>query len=148
MIKLAACCLWMIAATLGAVYAGAGWKSASGKKVAVAAHGRLEQKKTEPISVPMIADGAVAGYVVAQFTYVVDADVAKEISLPADAFITDEAFRRLYAERVDFARLDRYDLTGFTRALIAQVNARLGRDIIKDILVEQFNYVPKAEISK
>ena len=60
----------------------------------------------------------------------------------------DEAFRTLYVERVDFRHLEKYDVAALTKMLLAKVNQRLGGEIVRDVLVEQFNYVPKAEISK
>ncbi|WP_175492461.1 hypothetical protein [Methylocapsa palsarum] len=54
----------------------------------------------------------------------------------------------MYSEPFDFGHIEKYDLSGLTRSLADRVNRRLGDDIIKDVLVGEFNYVPKAEISK
>ncbi|WP_146030155.1 hypothetical protein [Methylocella silvestris] len=135
--------------TLTATYLGATWKSPPEQSTdSRQSPEHLERKKTEPISVPVIADGNVAGYVVAQFIYLVDPEALKRLAAPPDAFITDEAFRKLYVEKIDFAHLEKFDLQALTRFLTTQVNRRLGADIIKDILVDQFNFISKNDISK
>ncbi|WP_395664294.1 hypothetical protein [Methylocella sp.] len=147
MIKLAAAAFWMIIVMVASTYVGATWKfGADSSKPDKPA--KVEQRKTEPVSVPIIADGSVAGYVVAKFSYLVDSDAVKKLPTPPDAFITDEAFRRLYVDKVDFAHLEKYDIAGLTSSLIAKVNQRLGSDVVKDVLVEQFTFVPKTEISR
>ena len=62
--------------------------------------------------------------------------------------ITDEAFRLLYSSKVDFAHLEKYDLQGLTTALTQKINLRFGNEIIKEVLVEEFTYVPKRDISR
>ena len=96
----------------------------------------------------MIAGGAVAGYVVAQFIYLDRPGSVEAFSVPPDVFITDEAFRMLYVDKVDFNHLAKYDVSALTKELVKKVNQRLGGDIVKDVLVEQFNYVPKDDMSK
>jgi hypothetical protein len=44
--------------------------------------------------------------------------------------------------------LQKFDLQGLTKALAQKINLRLGREIIKDVLVEEFTYVPKRDISR
>jgi hypothetical protein len=96
----------------------------------------------------MIANGNVEGYIVAQFIYLADAKNLRELSVSPDDFITDEAFRVLYSGEVDFKNLQKYDLQGLTKVLAQKVNQRLGMEIIKDVLVEEFTYVPKRDISR
>ncbi len=108
----------------------------------------LEHKKTQPINVPMIANGKIEGYVVAQFAYLADAHGLKQLAVPPDVFVADEAFRTLYSTSVDFRHLDKYDLGALARTLVAKVNQRLGADILKEVLVDQFVYVPRSDISR
>lgn len=149
MIRLVASCLWICVATLTSAYVGATWKTGAGQASSAPRQlAHLEHKKTEPISVPMIADGDITGYVVAQFVYLIDPEALKKMSAPPDVFITDEAFRKLYIDRVDFNHLEKYDVQALTKDLVEKVNRRLGGDVVKDVLIEQFNYVPKRDISR
>lgn len=149
MIRLVASCIWICVVTAASIYVGGTFKLGQ----AETAEGRkgvegLEPKKTAAINIPMIVNGSIEGYVVAQFVYLIDAKNAKELSVPPEAFIADEAFRTLYADQMDFNHLEKYDVAALTQELVRKVNQRLGGDIVKDVLVEEFNYVPKHDISK
>ena len=149
MMRLIASCIWIIVVTSASAYVSSAWRSKdtqSGTPVNKA--GDLVRKKTMPLNVPMIANGIVEGYIVAQFIYLADTQSLKELSVPPNDFITDEAFRALYSGQVDFNHLQKYDLQSLTKALAEKINQRLGREIIKDVLVEEFTYVPKGDISR
>jgi hypothetical protein len=149
MIRLIASCIWVIAVTSISTYLTSTWNASVAESAPPPKNpGPLERKKTVPINVPMIANGNVEGYIVAQFAYLADAKRLQELSVPPDDFITDEAFRQLYSSEIDFGNLQKYDLQNLTKALVQKINQRLGRDIIRDILVVEFTYVPKHEISK
>ena len=149
MMRLIASCAWIIVVTSASAYVSSTWRSrAADSETPVKRMGDLERKKTMPINVPMIANGNVEGYIVAQFIYLADTKYLQELSVPPDDFITDEAFRELYTGKVDFSHLQKYDLQGLTKALAQKINQRLGREIIKDVLVEEFTYVPKRDISR
>ena len=56
----------------------------------------------------------------------------------------DEAFRRIYTDgKVEFDQISKYNLDEMTAAIKKNVNARLGSDLIHDILVDQVSYVDK-----
>ena len=149
MIRLIASCIWVIAVTSISTYLASTWNASVAESAPPPKNpGALERKKTVPINVPMIANGNVDGYIVAQFAYLADAKSLQELSVPPDDFITDEAFRQLYSSEMDFGNLQKYDLQNLTKALVQKINQRLGRDIIRDILVVEFTYVPRHEISK
>jgi len=150
MIKLVVSCIWICFVTAAAAYAAAMWKldsnDAASKPVVAE---KIEYKKTRPLNVPIIAKGAVAGYVVAQFGYTLVPDNAKELSVPPEAFLLDEAFQSLYADdKLDFRHLEKYDVAGLTKMLAQKVNHRLNKEVIKDILVEELNFVAKEDIPK
>lgn len=105
---------------------------------------QTEQKKTRIINVPMIVSGQVQGYIVAQFAYVVDSHAAKELGPIADNFILDEAFRMIYAdETLDFRQLKKFDLTKLSQEVLARVRQRMKSEAVKEILVHEFNFVPR-----
>jgi hypothetical protein len=100
--RLIAAGMWIIAVTMAAAYVSSTWGSRSTENGVLIKGGDLERKKTMPLNVPMIANGIVEGYIVAQFIYLADARKLKELAIAPDDFITDEAFRLLYSSKVDF----------------------------------------------
>ena len=148
MIKLIVSAFWICVITLVSSYTAASWKS----RGTIAATGEealtgLNYTKTRPINVPILVDGAVEGYVVAQFVYTGDAATLNQLSVPPDPFILDEAFRTIFSdEHIDFAHLERFDIASLTEKIRTDVNARFGADLLQDMLVEQFTFVTKEEV--
>ncbi len=148
MIKLVASCLWICLVTAAAGYAGAMWKLQAEAAVPAPNVEKLQYHKTRTLNVPMIANGAVQGYVVVQFGFT-ETEKAANLPVPPDAFLLDEAFRIIYADaKLDFHHLEKYDVAGLTKALVQNVNRRLNEDAIKEVLVEEINFVSSKEISR
>lgn len=150
MTKLLLTGFWVCAITVMAGYGVAYWKA--GRAAATPQQEYLEgleYEKTRVINVPRIADGSVQGYVVAQFVFTIDARTHRQLSVPPNAFVVDEAFRRIYAdERTDFANIKKQDLAQLTQAIKQNVNARMQANVIQDVLVEEFTYFSKDDIRR
>lgn len=148
MIRLLVAGLWICVVTLAAAYAAVSFNAATPEvDEPDEFFGGLDYAKTEIISVPVIDEGAVKGYVIAQFVYTIDANTKKNLSVPPDVFILDSAFRTIYEDATpDFENLEKEDLGALTTAVKEAVNKRFQADIIEDVLVEIFNFVPKNSI--
>lgn len=146
MIRLVLSGLWVCFVTLAASYAAANFK-VGGRAPAAADQLKGVQVQTTPtITVPMIKNGAVQGYVVAQFAFTIEAATRKRLSVPPQVFLSDAAFRTIYSDpSLDFRHLQKYDINKLTRSLIRQTNRKLKGQVIKDILVREFNFVSKED---
>jgi hypothetical protein len=143
--------LWVCIITLGSSYAATWWKASHSAPVAheEASAGGIEYKKTKMINVPMIADGTVQGYIMAQFVFTADAAALRKVTVQPEVFVQDEAFRALYADdKLDFRHLEKYDITKLTKSLVDKVNQRLEIKLIKDVLIQEFNYVSRDDMKK
>lgn len=149
MIKLAASCIWISLITAGSGYAAATWQlNQAATALAARPAEKLEYQKMHPINVPMVADGTIQGYVVLQlgFTY---ADDAPRDTVPPEVYLDDEAFRLIYSDpKLDFHHLEKYDVAALTTALVQRVNRRLKANVVKDVLVQELNFVSKNDISR
>lgn len=149
MIKMLALGVWMPLATLASSYGTVHWLSDAERGLS---HGNeeiggLDYETIRPVNVPILADGALQGYVVAKLVFTADADALRSLPVPPHPFLVDEAFRRIYAdEGLDFKRLERYDLDALTAQLRDAANRRIGKDIIREVLVEEFNYFDKDDV--
>lgn len=149
MLKIAALGLWMPIATVFSSYATTQWlmERQSGAVDQVTGLGGLDYETVKPVNVPMIADGALQGYVVAQLVFTADANALRNLPVPPHPFLVDETFRRLYADTsLDFSHLERYDLDSLTVQLRDAANKRLGEDVVKEVLIEEFNYFAKDDV--
>ncbi len=137
-----------LASTFGGVYVHA-HKSAAPAEPQHAA--KLEVKKVKPVTVPVIADGVLKGYVATDLSYVAEAPDkhGAESAVDPESYVMDETFRLIYGEqKIDFTQIEKLDLDGLTKEIAKRVNARLGGGRIKEILIKGLNFVPKEDIPR
>jgi hypothetical protein len=108
--------------------------------------GGLDYVKTDVMSVPIISNGSVAGYVVTQLVYTIDSNIRKKITVPLEYFISDEIFRKFYGSYSDTKEVEKVKFEDVRASVITDLNARFPEPVIKDLLVEQFNYISAEEI--
>ena len=138
--------IWVLIVALGATYASAYFDSTRKAPGADSVAGMVQAEKTRVINVPVIAGGSVQGFIVAQFGYTVDAAMMKKVSVSPEIFILDEAFRTLYSDdHLDFSHIEKYDINKLTSHLVQATNDRLGSNVVKAILIQDFTYFSKQE---
>lgn len=140
--------VWISAVALGACYGAlmfqAGQKPEEGPKEKFL--GKVEQVKTKQISVPLISDGAVQGYVVAQFAFNIESELLKKMSIAPDSVLIDEAFRILYrGDVLQYKTMSKGDLEQTAKVIAENVNKRFGREIVHDVLVQELSFIPKEQ---
>ena len=142
--------IWACLMTLGSDYAATYWKAAQAKAASVEQSAKnVEYKKTKEFTVPKIFNGEIQGYIVAQLSYAVDSEVQKTIAAPPEPFLLDEAFRYIYNDdSSDFTNLKKYDLQKLTKTLMQNVNARLNGNLLKDVMIQEFNYMSRVDMKK
>ncbi len=148
MIRLVVTGVWICLVTALSSYAATLWRSHStpGTEAHKLLTG-LETMQTGMLSVPVVAEGAIQGYVLAQFNFAVESEVLKRMSVTPDVFLADAAFRSIYAADAEAMRgAKKQDLAALTTAIAGQVNQRFGDGFVKDVLIEKFAFVPKSEI--
>jgi len=148
MIRLIATGIWICLVTVLSTYAATLWRSAPAPEgEGEMLFGGLQSMQTNMISVPIISDGALQGYAVAKFSFTMKADVVKRMSVKPDVFLLDSAFRAIYASDAAALRgAKKQDLQPLTTSIKSRVNERFGKDLVEDVLIESFNFVPKSEV--
>ncbi|MEE7476580.1 hypothetical protein [Methylobacterium hispanicum] len=139
--------LWICAVTIASCYGAVTWGGGLFAKKTEAYLEGLQYQKLAPINIPMIAEGRVQGYVIAVLVFTADARLMHTLPVPPNAFVVDEAFRQIYADpSLDFRKLAKYDITRRLAEVRSAVNGRLGAEVVKDVLVDEMNFVPKREV--
>jgi hypothetical protein len=139
--------IWASLITIASNYGAAYFRQAHASKEAAAPAPELETRKTKEINVPKIRDGVVKGYVVMQFSYVLDASVLKKSSFSPDAFVVDEAFRHIYDdESIDFSHLEKVNLRALAEDIVKKANARFKAQVVTDIAFQEFTFVASPEV--
>ena len=149
MIRFIVAALWISIATTGALL----FAFQSSRQEAVAAGEEpgpfkgLDYVKTGIISVPVFDKGRVHGYFLSRLVFVADGKRLAQLKLPAEALFADHVYGHLYANpEIDFTRRDDLDVDAFRAGVRAGVNERLGEELIREILIEQIDYLPKDEV--
>jgi hypothetical protein len=142
--------VWVCAATMGSAYLGATWQRPAASPTERREHsssGDSTPVRTRMISVPIVADGGIRGYVVAQFAFTASAKLMKHMSVKPDLYVLDEAFQLIFSgELIDFRHFKKQDLPAFGKKIAENVNQRLGVRVVEDVLVQELNYVPKDSV--
>jgi hypothetical protein len=148
MIKFVVAALWLVGVTLGTVIFSFSMSGPKADKAPEPAFfGGLDYVKTDIISVPLMKDEEVYGYFLTRLVYTVEPAVMKTLSLPAEALLVDQVYTYLYANpQIDFADYARLDLDKLRNGIRESVNKRVGKDLIHDVLIEQIDFLTKAEI--
>jgi hypothetical protein len=150
MIRLILSGLWVCLVTLASTYAAVSWlapRPPEAETQIQKLNGGLESVKTRMISVPVIGEGTIHGYVTAQFVFTVDGKAMKHLAVKPDAFLLDEAFKAIYGgDSVDFRHFTKRDLQALSKQIGDNVNKRLGARLVEDVLVQELNYIAKDHV--
>ena len=108
---------------------------------------KIETRKAKPLSVPIARGGQMRGYVVMNLVYVVDAGAAAAFGRDIEPYLLDEAFSALYADAsFDVDRIEAYDVERFKAGIGQRLQTRLGAPIVREVLIQEFNYVAAADL--
>lgn len=150
MIKFIAAALWISLATTGALlfsFQSAQQPGTAVEDVEATAFAGLDYIKTPVISVPIFDKGRVYGYFLSRLVFTADAKRLAELKLPPDALFADAVYTYLFANpQIDFTKRDSLDFDAFREELRVAVNGKIGEDFIREVLIEQVDFLPKQDI--
>ena len=148
MIKLVLVAFWACCVALGSAYATSLWKSgAAASNHDQAKVAALEFRKALPLNVPVVKNGEIQGYIVAQIGLVVETAAARQMTIPPEVYLIDEGFSILYSDSsIDLLYFNLYDLSKLKSILLARLKERTGSDAVKEVIVHDFNFVMKRDL--
>lgn len=87
------------------------------------------------------------GYFLSRISLRVDKDKMAKIELPATQLMTDELFTLLAgSSMVNIANISTFDPDVFKQRIREGLNKKLGDEVVGDVLIEQLDYLSKADI--
>jgi flagellar basal body-associated protein FliL len=150
MIRVVLLGVWLCVVTIGSAYGVMSWqqkKAETEAREAANSPETLEQMHTSTMNVPVIKDGAVQGYVLAQFVFTVESKKLKTLSTKPELVVVDEAFKLIYTgSAIDFRHLRRNDIAALCKLIQENVNKRFGDNLVREVLVQQLNYLPRDQV--
>jgi flagellar basal body-associated protein FliL len=150
MLKLVLTGVWVCAVTLGSVYFSIQHASAPMESDAEADRRALQQYVPgELITVPVITDGAVQGYFLTKLSFAVDKNKIKHLEVPLKETVTNALFDILVGQKlVNVADSNSFDLAQFKTAVKEGLNEDMRDEVIFEVLVEQLEYLSKADVAR
>jgi hypothetical protein len=148
MIKFTLAAIWISVVTVASVmFAFQNGQEVSTEEAEPSYFGGLDYVTTRVISVPVLQENRVYGYFLARLVYTAEATKLRSMVMPPEAIIADEVHSYLFANpEIDFSRKDEIDLDALRGGIRDSVNRRVGQKLIHDVLVEQIDFLTKAEL--
>jgi hypothetical protein len=135
--------------TIGGLYGAMSWKANAKASDTQDVQSKLQIMKTRMVSVPLLTDGEVFGYVVTRLQFVADADLVKLSTVQPDVFVADEAFRQIYETAPDDMKSGRKQvLRDLALKVTAGANKRIGRDVVRDVMIDSWTYLSKQDMMR
>lgn len=107
----------------------------------------LDVLKLEPVSVPIVRGGAIAGYAIARVNLSVPAPELKTMRPLLAAYATEAVFRAVYEETVfDFSGLKVVEIKALTDRITKFSNERIGRDVVKGAVIDGLSFVEPSNV--
>lgn len=135
--------------TVGGVYGAVSWKAKANGASGKDDQQKLQILKTRMVSVPILSEGQVLGYVVTRLQFTADSDLLKLSSVQPEAFVADEAFRLIYETTPSEIKTGRKRaMQELAAKIVAGANRRLGRDVVRDVMVDSWTYLSKQDMMR
>ncbi len=139
--------IWIIlvtsCATLASVYF---WSDTTGDG-SQATDAGVEELVSEMTSIPVMRNGDISGYVILQLSFAADKVLLGEKKLDPMPFLRDAAFRVLFTSvDIDFRHIRKDQLDRLTSEVAREANVRIGAELVRNVLLQQFNFVKKEDI--
>ena len=139
--------VWIVSVTLAAAYFGHTMQSSRPAPVAEQDAKASTTVKIKSMTVPVIAGGALQGYVLTELSISAKSDLLKTLPQPPELLLSDEVFKTLYAEeQVDFKHIEKTDLAKLSQKIRDNINSRAGAVIAEDVFIQELHYMSKEDV--
>ncbi len=148
MIKFVAAAVWIIAVSVASVqFAWQQGMDRPAENAEPSIFGGLDYVKSDVISIPIVRDGEVYGYFLTRLVFTAEQKKLASLAVPVQPMLVDELYSYLYGNpEIDFSRRRPMDLDVFRSEIRDAINARVEDELIHEVLVEQLEFLTKAEI--
>jgi hypothetical protein len=147
MLKLVAGGIWIILVTAGATFASVYLSAGAPEGGVERQDAGVEELTSDMTSIPVMRNGDITGYLILQLSFAADRALLEEKKLDPLPFMKDAAFRVIISSTdIDFRHLKKGDLEGLAADVAKEANERIGGDLVRSVLLQQFNFVKKEDI--
>jgi hypothetical protein len=133
--------LVVVIATLGGSYAAMQLPQGNAA-VKEDASEKAEVVKIDPISVPVVREGKIQGYVIGRFAFSAPASAVRKDKDALTLYASEAIFRSVYEEEeLDFSSLKIIEVDKLIGRILAKANARIGSPTFAQVFVESMSFL-------
>lgn len=147
MLKFLALGIAAMLATIGGSYAAIQFGARDGGKTAASSAVVEEAVRMEQASIPIVRDGKVQGYVLAQVTYTAAAEDIKSTKALLNVYVNEAIFSTVYEEEnFNFTALKKVEIADLAGRIRKAANGRAGRETVNKVLVESLMFLDQESV--
>ncbi len=139
--------IWVSAILSGSVYYFAlnNFEKPAGKSEGY--FGGLDYVKLEPITVAIIDERQIKGYIIFEAVYTIKQSEKDKLSVPIDYLFRDLVIGSIHGNPdIDIYRMEKFDLEAFQDLILQNINKKLRKKTIYDVLVQRIDFISKDDI--
>lgn len=104
--------------------------------------GKLQHISLQPLSIVLIRDNTVQGYILIEASFSVDADKNKKLSVPVELIIQNAINSSILNDRkIDIERLDEFSIDDYQMRLKSHINKKLDQQVVHDVLIQRIDFI-------
>lgn len=135
--------------TIGGLYGATTWKASAKAAGAKQDESQFQMMRTRMVSVPLLSNGEVLGYIVTRLQFLADMNLVKLSTVQPEVFVADEAFRQIYVKAPEDMKSGRKQVINeLAENVAASANKRIGRNVVKDVMIDSWAYLSKQDMMK
>ncbi len=109
--------------------------------------GGLDYVKLDPVSVTIIRDKEIRGYLIIEAVFTIKQSTKDKLSVPVEFLLQDIIIGTMHGNAdIDIFRLERFDVESFRKNLLDKINAKVGDNTIYDILIQKIDFISKDDV--
>ena len=99
------------------------------------------------LNIPMIRNSKIVGYLIMESTLVVDSLQNSDAKIPIKYYANDIIINTVHSDpNLDIYRLEEFDLGIFRRNILNNINVQIGKDTVKNVLIQSINFISKEDV--
>ena len=101
----------------------------------------------DTMSIAMIRNNNIVGYLMLSPVIVVDEDLVDYISVPIQYYARDVIINTVHKnENIDVYRLDKFDYEEFQNKVVANINTSIGKNMVHKVLIQNIDFITKEDV--
>lgn len=147
MLRLVLIGIWAVIVTAVSAYVTSHFKFLTQSKEAANADLGFDQLSSDLMSVPVIREGEVKGYLIMELAFMANAGLIEQNRLDPLPFMKDAAFQAVFTnEKLDIGNLKKTDIDSLAADIVKEANMKLGSEVVRNVLLQQLNYIKREDI--